>query len=69
MTRNVGNAERVIRAVAGLAILSLVFILDSNARWLGLLGLMPLATAAVGYCPPYQWMGINTARKDASPQP
>lgn len=67
MTRNIGNTERVIRAVAGLAILSLVFILDGNARWFGLLGLMPLGTAAIGYCPPYKWLGIDTHAKKAAP--
>jgi hypothetical protein len=69
MTRNIGNTERVIRAIAGLAILSLVVILDGNIRWIGLLGLMPLTTAAIGYCPPYQWLGINTYAKKDAPAP
>jgi hypothetical protein len=44
MKTNVGTADRVIRIVAGLALLSLVFILESSARWWGLVGLLPLAT-------------------------
>ncbi len=64
MKRNVGNVERIIRVVVGLAILSLVFILDGNARWFGLIGLLPIATGAMGYCPPYAMMGINTCAKD-----
>ncbi len=60
MTINVGTTERIIRVVAGFAILSLVFILDSNARWFGLIGIAPILTGAIGYCPPYAWMGINT---------
>jgi hypothetical protein len=69
MTKNVGNAERVVRAIVGLGLLSLIFILEGNARWWGLIGLGPLATAAMGYCPPYAWFGINTcAKKDAAAQ-
>jgi hypothetical protein len=70
MKRNIGNVERVIRVVVGLGILSLLFFLDGNARWWGLLGLGPILTAATGYCPPYAWFGINTCAKDeaASPQ-
>jgi hypothetical protein len=67
MKRNVGNTERVIRVIAGLAILSLVLFLDGNARWWGLLGLVPIVTGATGYCPPYQMLGINTCGKDAAP--
>ncbi len=69
MTKNVGNAERVVRAIVGLGLLSLIFVLEGNARWWGLIGFGPLATAAMGYCPPYAWFGINTcAKKDAAAQ-
>jgi len=66
MKKNVGNTERIIRVVAGLGILSLVFFLDGNARWWGLIGLAPILTGAIGYCPPYEMMGIDTA-KGAAP--
>ena len=69
MKRNVGNVDRAIRIVAGLGLLSLIYFLDGNARWFGLLGLGPLATATFGYCPPYAWLGINTCGKEeAAPQ-
>ncbi len=64
MTRNIGNIDRVIRIIVGLGLLSLIFILESNARWWGLVGLGPILTAAIGYCPPYAWMGINTCSKE-----
>jgi len=67
MTRNIGDTDRVIRIIAGLGLLSLIVILDGNARWWGLIGLAPIATAAIGYCPPYAWMGINTCAKEAAP--
>ncbi len=52
MTINIGNTERVIRIIGGLGLLSLIYFLDGNARWLGLIGLLPITTAAFGYCPP-----------------
>ena len=60
MKRNVGTADRVIRIVAGLALLSLVFILESSARWWGLVGLLPLATGLVGWCALYVPFDIDT---------
>ena len=60
MTRNMGIVDRAIRAALGLGLLSLLFILESNARWFGLIGLVPLATAALGWCPGYLPFGIST---------
>lgn len=57
MIQNVGNAERVVRVVAGLAICGAGVYFHS---WWGLIGLGPIATGAMGYCPPYQVFGINT---------
>ena len=58
MTRNVGTLDRAARIVLGLGLLSLVFI-GPQTYW-GLLGLVPLATAVVGWCPPYALLGIST---------
>jgi hypothetical protein len=60
MKRNVGTVDRAIRIVAGLVLLSLVFILEGNARWWGLVGLLPLATGLVAWCPMYLPLGIDT---------
>ncbi len=60
MTRNIGSIDRLIRFVAGLAVLSLVFV-GPQSLW-GLLGLVPLATAVIGWCPPYAMLGISTCR-------
>lgn len=60
MTRNVGGIDRILRIVAGLAILSLLVLLDGNARWWGLLGLVPLGTALLRWCPAYTLVGVNT---------
>ncbi len=58
MTRNEGTVDRVVRVVAGLALLSLVFV--GPKTWLGLIGLVPLLTGLVGYCPLYRMLGIHT---------
>ncbi|MEW9897226.1 DUF2892 domain-containing protein [Chitinivorax sp. PXF-14] len=60
MKQNIGNTERVIRVVAGLGILSLVFV-GPQSIW-GLLGLVPIATGLSGWCPPYAIFGISTCK-------
>ncbi len=58
MTRNEGNLDRVLRVLAGLALLSLVYI-GPQTPW-GWVGLVPLITGLVGFCPLYRLFGINT---------
>ncbi len=56
--RNIGSTERVIRIVAGLAITALAFV-GPQTPW-ALLGLVPLATGLMGWCPLYPLIGLNT---------
>ena len=63
MERNVGGADKALRIVAGLGLLSLLFLLHGGMRWLGLMGLVPLLTAATGFCPLYALVGIRTCAK------
>lgn len=58
MTNNVGGMERIIRIVAGLVLLGLAA--TGTVGWWGWLGVVPLATGALGWCPPYAIFGINT---------
>ncbi|WP_298284294.1 DUF2892 domain-containing protein [Acidocella sp.] len=58
MKANVGTIDRVLRVIAGLVLLSLVFI-GPKTMW-GLIGLVPLGTAAIGFCPAYLPFGLNT---------
>lgn len=59
--RNVGVTDRVLRLVAGIGILSLVFV-GPRTPW-GYLGLIPILTAVFGTCPAYSLLGINTCHK------
>jgi len=56
--KNIGNKERVVRIVAGALLTSLAFWGPTNLWFL--LGIVPLATGLIGWCPPYQIFGINT---------
>ena len=58
MTKNIGMMERVVRVAGGIAILSLAFV-GPETPW-GYLGLLPLVTGLVGWCPPYALLGIDT---------
>jgi hypothetical protein len=61
MKQNIHNVERVIRVVLGLIIFSLVFV-GPKSLW-GLIGILPIMTGLIGWCPPYQLLGISTCKK------
>lgn len=63
MQKNIGNVDRTIRIIVGLALLSLIYFLPGDARWWGLIGLGPLLTALIGWCPGYAPFGISTCKK------
>jgi len=60
MKKNVGGADRAIRVVLGIALLAVGLITQS---WWGLIGLVPLLTAGMNFCPLYTIIGINTVKK------
>jgi hypothetical protein len=60
VTSNIGNTDRVLRVILGVALLSMFLIVESSLRWWGLFGIVPLATAALGFCPLYAMLGIST---------
>ena len=51
---------RTLRIVAGLAVLSLFFVLEGNARYWALVGFVPLFTGLFRFCPAYSLIGFNT---------
>jgi len=55
---NEGTIDRVVRIVLGLGILSLVFVGPQSP--LGYLGIIPLATGLIGFCPLYKVFGLST---------
>lgn len=63
MKQNIGKVDQWIRIVIGLALIALLLFGSGGARWWGLLGLIPLVTALLGYCPLYTLLKINTNKK------
>ena len=60
MLKNVGSADRNMRIVLGIAIIIVGVVLQS---WWGLIGLVPLLTAGLNFCPFYAILGISTNKK------
>jgi hypothetical protein len=60
MKQNMGSVDRIVRIVIGVAIAALGIAFKS---WLGLIAIVPFATAAVGSCPLYMPFGISTGKK------
>lgn len=60
MRVNVGSLDRWLRVIAGIVLLSLVFV-GPRTSW-GWLGLIPLATGLAGYCPMYRLLGFSTGK-------
>jgi hypothetical protein len=61
--KNVGKPDRIIRIILGLGLLSLLFFLDGNAKYWGLVGLIPLITGLFGFCPIYYLFKISSKKK------
>lgn len=63
MTKNVGTIDRAIRALAGIVAIAL-YATGTLAGTVGIIalvaGIVFIGTAAIGWCPPYALLGINT---------
>ena len=57
-SKNEGNVDRALRVIAGIVLISLVFI-GPQTVW-GWIGIVPLVTGLVGSCPVYSLLEINT---------
>ncbi|OOG44239.1 DUF2892 domain-containing protein [Polaromonas sp. A23] len=60
MKSNVGGIDRILRITAGLVLIGLAA--TGTVGWWGWLGVVPLATGLVGWCPPYALLGFNTCK-------
>lgn len=63
MQHNVGTIDRALRVIIGLGLISLVFI-GPKTYW-GWIGLLPLTSAFVRFCPLYKIIGISTGAKES----
>lgn len=62
MKKNVGSIDRIARITAGILIVGAGLVFQS---WWGLIGVVPLATAFVRWCPAYTLFGLSTCQKRA----
>lgn len=60
MKANVGSVDKAVRIVIALVLFSLFFILEGNLRYVALVGLIPLLTAFMSWCPLYTLFGLST---------
>lgn len=59
MNRNVGGIDRIVRIVAGLALIAWAVLGGPVWAWIGI---VPLATGVIGWCPAYLPFGIKTCK-------
>lgn len=60
MKKNVGGIDRILRIVLGLALLVFAFVGPEGVKMWGFIGIVPLATGLLNFCPLYSIMGLNT---------
>lgn len=60
MKQNIGTIDRIFRIILGLGLISYGFVSHS---WIGAIGIIPLLTAFVGFCPLYCPLGLSTRGK------
>ncbi len=61
MEKNVGGVDRILRIIVGLGLISLVFV-GPLTPW-GWIGIIPLMSAIVGFCPAYRLIGLSTCSR------
>ncbi len=61
MKKNLGSIDRALRIIAGIVLLALVFV-GPQTPW-GWIGVVPLLTALIGWCPGYKLLGLSTCTK------
>ncbi len=60
--KNMGSADRIARIVLGIVLIALA-LTGAFSPW-GWIGIVPLATAAVGFCPLYTLLGVRTCKME-----
>ncbi len=60
MKANIGGIDRTIRIVAGLALIA--WALFANGPAWAWIGLVPLATGLINFCPAYGLLGMSTCK-------
>lgn len=62
MNANIGTVDKAIRLVLAAVFFSLFFFLQGDLKWIALIGIVPLVTALVNWCPLYAIFGVKTCK-------
>jgi hypothetical protein len=63
MSRNVGGIDKWLRIIVGVLLIAYAIPIGFSAtgwNWVGWIGIVPILTALLGYCPAYSLIGMNT---------
>jgi hypothetical protein len=63
MSTNIGTIDRIARIVVGALLIAFAIPVgfpDTGCNWVGWIGVVPIITAAFGYCPAYSVFGLST---------
>ncbi len=60
MGTNVGKADRAFRIIIGVALITFAIYGTWSYAYLGWIGVIPIVTALVGWCPAYRLLGLST---------
>lgn len=61
---NMGKLDRIFRLILGIALIAWGFMAEN---WIGAIGIIPLGTALIGFCPLYKVIGMDTGCKTDTP--
>jgi hypothetical protein len=62
MTQNVGGIDRILRIIVGIALLVWGFVLSDPMNYWGAIGIVPLFTGLISWCPVYPILGLSTKK-------
>jgi hypothetical protein len=68
MNKNVGTIDRVVRVIIGLLLLAYAIPIgfpNTGWNWVGWIGIVPIITAVIGYCPAYTVFGFSSCESRA----
>lgn len=68
MTANIGTIDRIVRIVVGAVLIAYALPLgfpSTGWNWVGWIGIVPIVTAIVGYCPAYTVLGLSSCSVSA----
>lgn len=69
MQTNMGKMDAGLRYIIGFVLVGVLLLVEGPWRWIGLLGIVLIATAVINFCPAYRIFGINTSKDTGGQEP